>query len=166
MTTSRGRLNASGKRFAIVVSEFNEFITRRLLESALESFQQAGLDRNKVEVFWVPGALEVPFFCKKLALKKRYDAVLALACILRGETYHFECVSGEVTRGVSQAALETGVPMASGVITADNLEQAIDRAGLKAGNKGKQAALAAIEIADLSHIVEGVKKGKKKAGRK
>ena len=150
MTTRRGRLIAKGKKFAVVVSEFNEFITRRLLDSAMQAFEQAGLSRRDVEVVWVPGALEIPQFCKKLAMKKKFHAIVALACILRGDTFHYECLAGEVTRGISQAALETGVPIASGVITADHLEQAIDRAGLKAGNKGKHAALAAIEIADLS----------------
>lgn len=162
-TIHRGRLAAKNKRFAIVVAEFNEFITRRLLESALEGLKQGGADLKKVEVVWVPGALEIPFFCKKLALKKKFDAIVALACVIRGETYHFECVSGEVTRGVSQAALETGVPVASGIITADNLEQAIDRAGLKAGNKGKQAALAALEISDLSQRLGKASKGRKKS---
>ena len=157
VTSRRGRLTAKGKKFAIVVSEFNEFITRRLLESALQAFEQAGADRKKIEIVWVPGALEIPQFCKKMAQKKM-DGVVALACIIRGETYHFECVAGEVTRGISQVALETGVPIASGVITADNLEQAIDRAGLKAGNKGKHAALAAIEIADLDKSLRKVPK--------
>ncbi len=150
MPIRRGRLSAKGKKFAIVVSEFNDFITKRLLESALQAFEQAGASRKSVEVIWVPGALEVPMFCKKLAMKKKFHAIVALACVLRGDTFHFECVAGEVTRGISQAALETGVPIASGVITADNLEQAIDRAGLKSGNKGKHAALTAVEIADLS----------------
>lgn len=150
MTTRRGRLISKGKKFAVVVSEFNEFITRRLLESALLAFEQTGTPRKNVDVVWVPGALEIPQFCKKLALKKKYAAIVALGCVIRGETFHFECVSWEVTRGISQASLETGVPIASGVITVDNLEQAIDRAGLKAGNKGKHAALAAVEIADLN----------------
>ncbi|MDP3919494.1 MAG: 6,7-dimethyl-8-ribityllumazine synthase [Candidatus Omnitrophota bacterium] len=150
MGTRRGGLSAKGKNIAIVVATFNEFITRRLLESALIVLEQAALKREKVEVVWVPGALEVPFFCKKLASRKGIDAVIALACVLRGETYHFECVSEEVTRGISQVSLETGMPIATGIITADTLEQAIDRAGLKAGNKGGQAALAAIEIANLN----------------
>ena len=149
MATRRGRLNARAKSFGVVVSRFNEFITKRLLESALEALEDAGVPRKKVEVVWVPGALEVPYFCRKLAGKKKFDALIALACVLRGGTYHFECVSHEITRGISQAALEKGVPIATGIITADTLEEAIDRAGLKAGNKGRQAALAAIEIADL-----------------
>ena len=151
MTIRRGRLNARGKKIGIVVSRFNEFITRRLLESALETLEQAGAKRDSIETAWVPGALEVPFFCQRLASRRRkLDVVIALACILRGKTHHFECVANEITRGISQVALERGIPIATGIITADNLEEAINRAGLKAGNKGAQAALAALEIADLN----------------
>ncbi len=150
MTVHRGRLDARGKRFGIVVSRFNEFITRRLLQSAVETLEQAGVPEKNIEIVWVPGALEVPFFCQKLARKKKLDAVIALACILRGDTHHFECVAQEVSRGISQVALENKIPIATGVITADHLEQAIDRAGLKSGNKGAQAALTALEIADLN----------------
>ena len=157
MLIRRGRFEAKGKKFSIVVSRFNEFITKRLLESVLETLEKAGARRSQIEVVWVPGALEIPQFCKKLALKKKPDVVIALGCILRGDTFHFECVAGEVTRGISQAALETGVPMASGIITADTLEQAIDRAGLKSGNKGEHAALAALEIADLNTQLKGRK---------
>lgn len=160
MIIRRGRFEAKGKKFSIVVSRFNEFITRRLLDSVLETLEQAGASRSKIEVVWVPGALEIPQFCKKIALKRKPDAVIALGCVLRGDTFHFECVAGEVTRGVSQAALETGVPIASGFITADTLEQAIDRAGLKTGNKGAHAALAALEIADLNRQIS--KKGRNK----
>lgn len=150
MAIYRGRLNARGKKFGIVVSRFNEFITRRLLESALETLEQAGAKRNTVEIVWVPGALEVPLFCQKLARRKKLDAIIALACVLKGETRHFECVANEITRGISQVALEREIPIATGVVTADNLEQAIDRSGLKSGNKGAQAALAALEISDLN----------------
>ena len=165
MTLRRGRLVGRGKRFAVVVSRFNEFITRRLLESSLETLEQAGVPRRSVDVVWVPGALEVPYFCGRLSRKKKFDALIALACVLRGETRHFECVAHEVIRGISQVALARGVPIATGVITADTLEQAIDRAGLKAGNKGAQAALAALEIADLNDQLEkgeGVKRKVKK----
>jgi len=153
-------LIAKGKSFGIVVSRFNEFITRRLLAGAVETLERAGVPDRKIEIVWVPGALEVPFACKKLAARRqsagagKLDALIALACVLRGDTSHFECVAHELTRGISQAALETGAPIASGVITADTLEEAIDRAGLKAGNKGAQAALAAIEIADLSRQLQ------------
>ncbi len=150
MTIYRGRFIGSGKKFGILVSEFNEFITRRLLTSACEALAQAGVSKSKIDIVWVPGALEIPFFASRLIQRKKLDAVIALACILRGETYHYECVANEITRGISQVAIQTGTPVATGIITADNLEQAIDRAGLKSGNKGKQAALAALEIADLN----------------
>ena len=148
----RGALDARRKKFGIVVSRFNEFITKRLLDSAVETLQQHGAARKSIEVVWVPGALEVPFFVKKLAARKRFDALIALGCVLRGDTIHFECVSNEIIRGISQVALETGTPIASGIILADDLGQAIDRAGLKRGNKGAQAALAALEIANLNRI--------------
>lgn len=150
MNVLRGKLQGGGKSFAIVVSRFNEFITKRLLDSAVEALEQSGVSKSKIKIVWVPGALEIPFFCKKLAATKKFSAVIALGCVLRGDTYHYECVCNEATRGMSQAALETGVPIASGFITADRLEQAIDRAGLKAGNKGRDAALAALEISDLN----------------
>ncbi len=150
MAIRRGRITGRGRKFGIVVSRFNEFITKRLLTSVLETLEQAGVNRRAIEVLWTPGALEIPFFLKKLARKKRFHALVALACILRGETRHFECVSEEVTRGISQVALTQGIPIATAVITVDTLEQAIDRAGLKAGNKGRDAALAALEIADLN----------------
>jgi len=149
MTIYRGRLQPQGKRFGIVVSRFNEFITQRLLQSALETLEQAGVKKRQIDIVWVPGALEVPYFCQKLSRKKKFNVLIALACILRGGTYHFECVAREITRGISQVALENQTPIATGVITADDLEQAIDRAGLKSGNKGAQAALTALEIADL-----------------
>ncbi|MBN1687852.1 MAG: 6,7-dimethyl-8-ribityllumazine synthase [Candidatus Omnitrophica bacterium] len=153
MIIRRGNLKGDGKRFAIVVARFNEFITKRLLESAVEVLEQAGVSQKDIEVAWVPGALEIPYFCKKLAARK-LDGIIALGCVLRGGTYHYECVCNEVTRGISQVALETGIPIATAVITADTLEQAIDRAGLKAGNKGAHAALAAIEIADLNRQMD------------
>lgn len=149
----RGDLDARRKRFGLLVSRFNEFITKRLLESAVETLLQHGASPRTIETVWVPGALEVPFFTKRLAAQKRFDALIVLSCILRGDTIHFECVSNEIIRGISQVALETGVPIASGIIMAEDLEQAIDRAGLKGGNKGAQAALAAIEIANLNRIL-------------
>ncbi|MCB9800269.1 MAG: 6,7-dimethyl-8-ribityllumazine synthase [Candidatus Omnitrophica bacterium] len=160
MAIHRGSFSGKKKRFGIVVARFNEFITGRLLQSAVETLQQSGVRSRDVEVVWVPGALEVPYFCRKLSKAKKFDAIIALACILRGGTFHFECVSDEITRGVSQVALEFGIPIATGIITADTLEQAIDRAGLKAGNKGAQAALAALEIASLDQALSP------KAGRR
>lgn len=144
----RGRFNAKNKKIGIVVAKFNDFITKRLLDSALECFDQAGVVEKNIEVVWVPGALEIPQFCKKLS-KKKLDGILALGCVIRGETYHFECVALETTRGTSQVALESEVPIATAILTVENLEQAIDRAGLKAGNKGGGAALALLEMMDL-----------------
>ena len=149
----RGKLDARRMKFGIVVSRFNEFITKRLLDSAVRTLCEHGASGKEIKTVWVPGALEVPFFVKKLARRKKFDALIVLGCVLRGDTIHFECVSNEIIRGVSQVALETGIPIASGIITAENLEQAIDRAGLKLGNKGAQAALAAIEIANLNKIL-------------
>lgn len=154
--------NAQHKRFGIVVARFNEFITRRLLESALEILEQAGVCRDRIEVVWVPGALEVPYFCRELAQSKKMDALIALACVIRGSTYHFECVSHEVTRGIAQVSLEKGIAIATGIITADTLEQAIDRAGLKAGNKGGTAAVVALELSDLTAQLRAGKISKKK----
>lgn len=153
-----GSFHHSSGRFGIVVARFNEFITRRLLDGAVTVFEQAGVKKNRLDIVWVPGALEVAHLCKKLARRKNMKAVVALACVLRGDTYHFECVANEITRGVAQVALEVDVPVASGIITADNLDQAIDRAGLKAGNKGAHAALAALELAGLMKALSGAGK--------
>ena len=152
--TRRGAFDARRKKFGIIVSRFNEFITKRLLESAVETLVQHRVSFKAIETLWVPGALEIPFFAKRLAQRKRFDALIVLSCILKGDTIHFECVANELIRGVSQVALETGVPIASGIIAADDLGQAIDRAGLKLGNKGAQAALAAIEISNLNEILK------------
>jgi 6,7-dimethyl-8-ribityllumazine synthase len=149
MITYHGKIIAGNKKFGIVVSRFNKYITDRLLEGAVTTLRKAGVPDKNIKILWVPGGLEVPFFCKKLRVHKHCDVVIALSCVIRGGTYHFECVSNELTRGINQVALETGTPIATGVITVDNLEQAIDRAGLKHGNKGEQAALAALEIASL-----------------
>ncbi len=162
MTTYHGKLIARNKKFGIVVSRFNEYITGRLLDGALLTLKKAGIPEKNIHVVWVPGGLEVPFFCKKLKSQTRCDVVIALSCVIRGGTYHFECVANELTRGIDQVALETGTPIATGVITADNLEQAIDRAGLKAGNKGEQAALVALEIVSLD---QQLTRGKKKSTR-
>lgn len=163
MTTYHGKIFSKNKKFGIVVSRFNEYITSRLLEGALTLLKKAGVPEKNIHIVWVPGGLEVPFFCKKLKTLLRCDAVIALSCVIRGGTYHFECVSNELVRGVDQVALETGRPIATGIITADNLEQAIDRAGLKSGNKGEQAALVALEIASLD---EQLKARTKKSSKK
>lgn len=145
-----GALAAADFRFGIVVSRFNSFITERLLAGALDALERAGAESGNVEVVRVPGSFEVPLAAKKLAESGGFDAVICIGCILRGETAHFEHISTEVARGVQLAQMDTGVPMAFCVLTCDTLDQAIDRAGLKSGNKGFEAGLAAIEMASLS----------------
>jgi 6,7-dimethyl-8-ribityllumazine synthase len=144
-----GKLDASGKRFGIVVSRFNAFITERLLAGALEALRRAGARMQDIQVVRVPGAFEVPSAARMLAASGKTDAVICLACIVRGETSHYEHLANEVTRGIGQSAQETAVPHAYGVLTCDSLEQAIDRAGLKMGNKGWDAALSAVEMTSL-----------------
>lgn len=144
-----GELSAAGLRFGIVVSRFNSFITDRLLAGALDALQRAGATEKQIEVVRVPGSLEIPVAAKKLGQSGRCDAIICIGCVIRGETSHFEHVSAEVARGVQIAQLDTGVPMAFCVLTCETLEQAIDRAGLKSGNKGFDAGLAAIEMANL-----------------
>ncbi len=166
MTVYHGKILAGNKKFGIVVSRFNDFITSRLLNGAVTTLKKAGAPDKNIKIVWVPGGLEVPFFCKKLKSQKHCDVVIALSCVIRGGTYHFECVSNELTRGISQVALETGTPIASGILTVENLEQAIDRAGLKHGNKGEQAALAALEIASLNDQLSGKGKPSKVRAKK
>jgi len=144
-----GKLDASGKRFAIVVSRFNAFITERLLLSACDGLLRLGANKKNVAVARVPGAFEIPSAARMLALTKKYDGIICIGCLLRGDTAHYDVIVNEVTRGIGQSAQETGVPHAFGVLTCDTLEQAIDRAGLKMGNKGFEAALAAVEMASL-----------------
>jgi len=148
-TDRKGNLAGKGLRLAIVVSRFNSFITERLLSGALDALTRAGADEKKVEVVRVPGSFEIPVAAKTLAQSGRYDALITLGCIIRGETQHFDYISAEVTRGIQLAALETGVPISFGVLTTDTLEQAVDRAGAKSGNKGAEVALAAVEMANL-----------------
>ena len=144
---------ASGLRFAVVVSRFNSFITERLLAGALDALEACGVLARDVEVVHVPGSFEIPLVAKKLAEEGRADAVIAIGCVLRGETAHFEYVATEVARGVQLAQLDTGVPIIFCVLTCDNLEQAIDRAGLKSGNKGREAGMAAVEMANLVRTI-------------
>ena len=148
-----GNLDASGKRFAIVVSRFNAFITERLLLSACDGLLQIGAKKKDIAVVRVPGAFEIPSAARTLAETKKYDAIICLGCLLRGDTAHYDVIVNEVTRGIGQSAQETGVPHAFGVLTCDTLEQAIDRAGLKMGNKGFEAALAAVEMASLKAAI-------------
>ena len=149
----QGRLNADGKRFAIVVSRFNAFITDRLLQSAFDGLMQCGAATKDIEIVRVPGAFEIPSAARTLAETRKYHAIICLGCLLRGDTAHYDVIVNEVARGIGQSAQETGVPHAFGVLTCENLEQAIDRAGLKMGNKGFEAALAAVEMANLKAVV-------------
>ena len=148
-----GKLDATGKRFAIVVARFNAFITERLLQSACDGLLRTGAKKKDIAVVRVPGAFEIPAAARTLAESGKYDAILCLGCLLRGGTAHYDVIVNEVTRGIGQSAQETGVPHAFGVLTCDTLEQAIDRAGLKMGNKGFEAALAAIEMANLKKAI-------------
>ena len=148
-----GKLNAAGLRFAIVVARFNEFITERLLRSAYDGLIRSGADEDAIAILRVPGSFEIPSAARTAAQTKKYDAIICLGCLLRGETAHYDVIVNEVARCIGQSAQETGVPHAFGVLTCDTLEQAIDRAGLKMGNKGFEAALAAVEMANLKKAV-------------
>ncbi len=150
-----GKLDASGKRFAIVVARFNAFITERLLLSACDGLVRTGAAKKDIDVVRVPGAFEVPSAARTLAETEKYDAIICIGCLLRGDTAHYDVIVNEVTRGIGQSAQETGVPHAFGVLTCDTLEQAIDRAGLKMGNKGFESALAAVEMAELQKGIRG-----------
>ncbi|MBN1466394.1 6,7-dimethyl-8-ribityllumazine synthase [candidate division KSB1 bacterium] len=144
-----GHLQATGKRFAIVVSRFNELICRKLLEGALDCIARHGGESQDIDIAWVPGSFEIPVAAKKFAASGKYDAIICLGAVIRGATPHFEYIAAEVTKGIAQVSLEAGLPVTYGVITPDTLEQAIERAGTKAGNKGWDAALSAIEMANL-----------------
>lgn len=148
--TYEGQLVATGYRFAIVVSRFNEFITSKLLGGALDVLARHGVDTEReVEVAWVPGSWEIPLVAARFARSGQYDAVICLGCVIRGDTPHFEYIAAEAAKGIAQSMLETGVPITFGVLTTDNIEQAIERAGTKAGNKGGDAAISAIEMVSL-----------------
>jgi len=148
-----GSLDASGKRFAIVVARFNAFITERLLLSACDGLLRTGAAKKDIAVVRVPGAFEIPSAARTLAETKKFDAIICIGCLLRGDTAHYDVIVNEVTRGIGQSTQETGVPHAFGVLTCDTLEQAIDRAGLKMGNKGFEAALAAVEMVSLKTAI-------------
>ncbi|HET6199988.1 MAG: 6,7-dimethyl-8-ribityllumazine synthase [Candidatus Acidiferrales bacterium] len=168
---TQGALSATGLHFGIVVSRFNSFITERLLAGALDALQRAGAKETQIEVVRVPGSFEIPIAAKKLGKSDRCDAIICIGCVIRGETSHFEHVCAEAARGVQIAQLDTGVPMAFCVLTCETLEQAIDRAGLKSGNKGFDAGLAAIEMANLlpklaSNAIEKSREPRKSSPRK
>lgn len=147
--THQGRLSAVGFRFAVVSSRWNDFLTARLVEGALDALERLGAEEASVEHFRVPGSFEIPLVAQRVAQSGRFDAVVCLGTVIRGQTPHFEYVAGEVTKGIAHAALQTGVPVLYGIVTADTLEQAIDRAGVKAGNKGFEAAMSAVEMVNL-----------------
>lgn len=144
-----GNLNAQGFRFAIVSSRWNDFICARLVQGALDALERLGADEKLVEVYKVPGAFEIPLLALKLAESEKFDAIICVGTIIRGQTPHFEYIASEVARGIGEAGLSTGVPVVFGVITADNLDQAIERAGVKLGNKGFEAATTAVELVNL-----------------
>ena len=149
MNVIEGKLIGNGMKVGIVVARFNEFITSKLLSGAQDALVRHGVSDSDIDVAWVPGAFEIPVICDKLAASKKYDAVIAVGAVIRGSTTHYDYVCAEVSKGVAQASFKNGVPVLFGVITTENIEQAIERAGSKAGNKGYDCALGAIEMANL-----------------
>lgn len=152
--TVEGNLLDAAGRYAIVAARFNDFITSRLVDGAVHALGRHGVDVADIPVVWVPGAYEIPLVCQKLASSGRYDAVIALGCVIRGGTPHFDYVAGEAAKGVAAASWSTGVPVIFGVLTTDTIEQAIERAGTKMGNKGAEAAMAALEMVNLLRVLE------------
>ncbi|MFQ5452917.1 MAG: 6,7-dimethyl-8-ribityllumazine synthase [Candidatus Zixiibacteriota bacterium] len=149
-----GKLEAAGKRFALVVSRFNNFLTDKLLEGAVDCLNRHGADETNISVAYVPGAFEIPYAASKFARSDKYDAVICLGAIIRGDTPHFDYIANEASKGIAKIALESGRPVIYGLVTADNLEQAIERSGTKAGNKGWDAAQSAIEMTNLYASLE------------
>jgi len=149
MNVYEGKLVAQGLKFGIIIGRFNEFIGGKLLDGALDGLKRHGVEENEIEITWVPGAFEIPLVAKKMAKSGKYDAVICLGAVIRGSTPHFDYVSSEVSKGIASVSLETEVPVIFGVLTTDTIEQAIERAGTKAGNKGYDAAVTAIEMANL-----------------
>ncbi|HEX7511210.1 MAG TPA: 6,7-dimethyl-8-ribityllumazine synthase [Chitinivibrionales bacterium] len=148
-TVVEGLLNASGKRFGIVASRFNEFITKKLLEGAIDCLVRHGAQADAISIVWVPGAFEIPLAAKRLAKSNAYDAVICIGAVIRGNTPHFDYIAAEVTKGIASVGLAHDVPVIFGVLTTDTIEQAVERAGTKSGNKGWDAALTAVEMTDL-----------------
>lgn len=155
MQIVEGHLTAEGLSFGIVVSRWNDFITKALLEGALDALKRHGADEAKITVAWVPGSFEIPVAAKTMAQTGRFDALIALGCVIRGATTHYDHIAGGVTSGLNSLALESGLPVAFGVLTVESIEQAIERAGSKAGNKGAEAALVAVEMANLLKKLKG-----------
>jgi 6,7-dimethyl-8-ribityllumazine synthase len=148
-----GQLLAEGLKFGVVVARFNEFISSKLLNGALDGLKRHGANDDDLHVAWVPGAFEIPLVAKRMAESKKYDAVICLGCVIRGSTPHFDYVCAEVAKGVAQVNMQTGIPTVFGVLTTDSIEQAIERAGTKAGNKGYDAAMTAIEMGNLLKVL-------------
>jgi len=157
--TLEGMLSAEGRSFGVVVSRFNSLVTYQLLEGTLDCLRRHGADENRITVVRCPGAFEIPQVALQLARSGKLDAIICLGCVIRGETPHFDYIASEVAKGIGQMATDTGVPTSFGVLTADTLEQALERAGAKAGNKGWDAALTAIELASLTQQITGAKRG-------
>ncbi len=149
MKVYEGKLISQKHKFGIIIGRFNEFIGSKLLEGALDALKRHGVSEDNIEITWVPGAFEIPLVSKKMALTNNYDAVICLGAVIRGSTPHFDYVSSEVSKGIASVSLDTGIPVIFGVLTTDTIEQAIERAGTKAGNKGYEAAMTAIEMANL-----------------
>ncbi len=149
MKTIQGNLNADKLKFGIIVARFNEFIGSKLLSGAIDALTRHGAEENLIEIYWVPGAFEIPLIAKHMAKSKKYDAIICLGAVIRGNTPHFNFIASEVAKGVAMVSLETEVPLSFGILTTDNIEQAIERAGTKGGNKGFDAAMTAIEMANL-----------------
>ena len=149
MKTIQGNLNADKLKFGIIVARFNEFIGSKLLSGAIDALTRHGAEENLIEIYWVPGAFEIPLIAKHMAKSKKYDAIICLGAVVRGNTPHFNFIASEVAKGVAMVSLETEVPLSFGILTTDNIEQAIERAGTKGGNKGFDAAMTAIEMANL-----------------
>jgi len=149
LNVKEGNLVAKGLKFGIVISRFNRFISERLFEGAMDCIKRHNGDENNVTLFWVPGSFELPLIAKKVSISQKYDAVICIGAIIRGETPHFDFIAQEAAKGIAKASFETDIPITFGIITADNIDQAVERAGLKAGNKGWDAALSAIEMANL-----------------
>lgn len=152
--TFEGMLLGDGLKFGIIVARFNDFITHKMLDGAQDALLRHGVNEEDIEITWVPGSFEIPLVAQKLANTKRYDAIICLGAVIRGGTPHFEYVASEVTKGIAQVGLNTGLPVIYGVLTADTLEQAIERAGTKQGNEGAKAAMTAIEMANLLNSIE------------
>ncbi len=153
MKVYSGKLEAGGRRFAIVVARFNDFITSKLLEGAVDTLTRHGVAEDDIATVWVPGAFEIPLVAKKLAASGKYDAIICLGAVIRGGTPHYIYVSNEVTKGIAAVSLDYSLPVSFGVLTTDTLDQAVERAGSKSGNKGSQAALSAIEMVNLMSLI-------------